>query len=53
MKNAQKPEVGMGTKTPKGVVVQISRDHVIVETMNGGIAKLSFAEVEKMVGGKS
>jgi hypothetical protein len=53
MKNAQKPEVGMGTKTPKGVVVQISRDHVVVETINGGKSKLSFAQVEKMVGEKS
>ena len=53
MKNAQQPEIGMGTKTPKGVVGGISRDHVVVETINGSKAKLSFAEVEKMVGGKS
>jgi len=53
MKNTQQPEIRMGTKTPKGVVVQISRDHVVVETINGGKSKLSFAQVEKMVGEKS
>ena len=51
MKNAQKPEVGMGTETPKGVVVQISHDHVVVETRVGGPVALGALPPDVVAGG--